>query len=582
MEGSAAVALRRFDRDFFDGSQTFTGIGSGEIGGKAEGLRLIRDEILPHFSADASPFFNVDVPNLTVVTTEVFEDFMEVNQLAKLIESAPPDDRIAHAFQRAEFPPEWVGDLRAIAAQVHTPLAVRSSSLLEDHLHHPFAGVYDTKMIPNAEFEEDSRFRRLIEAVKFVYASTFFKGARDYLQVVGLPPGSERMAVIVQEVLGRRVNHRYYPHISGVARSFNFYPTGGARPSDGVVYLALGLGKTVVDGESCWHYSPATPKAPPPFNDLGDLLKNTQTSFWAVHMGEPPVPDPIRETEHLVRPGLTEAEDDGSLKYLVSTYDPQSDRLSPGLGGRGPRALTFAPLLGSRLIPFNQLLEDLLERAKSAVGSDVEIEFAVTLDERDGVPARFGLLQVRQMLVGGEDVTVTPDQLEGDAVLVASDNVLGNGRIETLTDVVYLRPEAFDPARTFEMAVDLEEINKGLIDEGRRYLLIGFGRWGTSDARHGVPIVWPQISGARAIVEATLPQVNPDLSQGSHFFHNLLSFQVLYFSVRHDGPSTIDWDWLDRQPAMAESEMVRHVRTANPLSVRVDGAGRRGVITHHD
>jgi hypothetical protein len=582
MEGSAAVALRRFDRDFFDGSQTFTGIGSGEIGGKAEGLRLIRDEILPHFSADASPFFNVDVPNLTVVTTEVFEDFMEVNQLAKLIESAPPDDRIAHAFQRAEFPPEWVGDLRAIAAQVHTPLAVRSSSLLEDHLHHPFAGVYDTKMIPNAEFEEDARFRRLIEAVKFVYASTFFKGARDYLQVVGLPPGSERMAVIVQEVLGRRVNHRYYPHISGVARSFNFYPTGGARPSDGVVYLALGLGKTVVDGESCWHYSPATPKAPPPFNDLGDLLKNTQTSFWAVHMGEPPVPDPIRETEHLVRPGLTEAEDDGSLKYLVSTYDPQSDRLSPGLGGRGPRALTFAPLLGSRLIPFNQLLEDLLERAKSAVGSDVEIEFAVTLDERDGVPARFGLLQVRQMLVGGEDVTVTPDQLEGDAVLVASDNVLGNGRIETLTDVVYLRPEAFDPARTFEMAVDLEEINKGLIDEGRRYLLIGFGRWGTSDARHGVPIVWPQISGARAIVEATLPQVNPDLSQGSHFFHNLLSFQVLYFSVRHDGPSTIDWDWLDRQPAMAESEMVRHVRTANPLSVRVDGAGRRGVITHHD
>lgn len=582
MEGSAAVALRRFDRDFFDGSQSFTGIGSGEIGGKAEGLRLIRDEILPHFGVDASPFFNVEVPNLTVVTTEVFEDFMEVNQLADLIESAPPDDRIAHAFQHAEFPPEWVGDLRAIAAQVHTPLAVRSSSLLEDHLAHPFAGVYDTKMIPNAELEEDARFRRLIEAVKFVYASTFFKGAREYLQTIGLPPGSERMAVIIQEVMGRTVNHRYYPHVSGVARSFNFYPTGGAHPSDGVVYLALGLGKTVVDGGTCWHFSPAAPKAPPPYNDIGDLLKNTQTSFWAVHMGEPPLPDPIRETEYLTHPGLTEAEDDGSLKYLVSTYDPQSDRLSAGLGGRGPRALTFAPLLGSRFIPFTPLLEGLLERAKSAIGSEVEIEFAVTLDDRDAVPARFGLLQVRPMMVGGEDVTVTPDQLESDTVLVASDNVLGNGHDDTLTDVVYLRPEAFDPARTFQMAAELEEINSELIAEGRRYLLIGFGRWGTSDARCGVPIVWPQISGARAIVEATLPQVNPDLSQGSHFFHNLLSFQVLYFSVRHDALSTIDWDWLDRLPAVTESEIVRHVRIANPLSVRVDGAARRGVITRHD
>ena len=582
MEATTSTALSRFDRDFFDGSQSFTRIGSGEIGGKAEGLRLIRDEILPHFGAEGSPFFSVEVPQMTVVTTEVFEDFMEVNRLADFVASEPPDDRIAHAFQRAEFPAEWVGDLRAIAAQVRTPLAVRSSSLLEDHLEHPFAGVYDTKMIPNAELEEDARFRRLIEAVKFVYGSTFFKGAREYLRVIGNPQGSERMAVIVQEVVGRRVNDRYYPHISGVARSFNFYPTGGAHPSDGVVYLALGLGKTIVDGGTCWHFSPAAPKAPPPFNDLGDLLKNTQTSFWAVHMGEPPLPDPIRETEYLVRPGLADAEEDGALKYLVSTYDPQSDRLDPGLGHGGARALTFAPLLGSRLIPFNQLLADVLARAKTALGSEVEVEFAVMLDDRDAVPARFGLLQVRPMLVGGEEVAVTPDQLEGDTVLVASDNVLGNGRDDTLSDVVYLRPEAFDPGRTFQIAADLERINQSLVAEGRRYLLIGFGRWGTTDARCGVPIVWPQISGARAIVEATLPQVNPDLSQGSHFFHNLLSFQVLYFSVRHDGPSSIDWAWLDRQPAVTESQTVRHVRTGAPLTVRVDGGARRGVITRHD
>ncbi len=302
-------------------------------------------------------------------------------------------------------------------------------------------------MIPNNEIEEDARFTRLDEAIKFVYATTFFAESKGYLASLGRPPGGEKMAVIIQEVVGQRAGDRYYPCVSGVARSHNYYPTGHARPEDGVVTLALGLGKTIVDGGLSWSYSPAFPKAPPPFNDLGELLKNTQTSFWAVHMGDPPPHDPIRETEYLVQPGLADAETDGALRYLVSTYDAGSDRLNPGLDVHGPRALTFAPLLGSRLLPFNDLLKRLLELSEDALGTAVEIEFAINLDRRDALPARFGFLQVRPMMVGGEHIDVSEDDLRADNVVIASETVLGNGERTDLEDVVFIRPDAFEPSR---------------------------------------------------------------------------------------------------------------------------------------
>ncbi len=570
----------RFDREFFDAENSFSRIGSGALGGKASGLLRIREEILSRIGPDESPYIQVAVPTATVLTTEVFDLFMTRNCLEDLACSDVSDDRIAHAFQQAEMPAEFVGDLRALAGCVHTPLAVRSSSLLEDALDHPFAGVYGTKMIPNNEVEEDARFRRLMEAVKFVYATTFFASSKAYLRSVGRNLGEERMAVIVQEVVGQRVGDRFYPCLSGVARSHNYYPTGHAQPSDGVINLALGLGKTIVDGGLSWHYSPAFPAAPPPFNDLGELLKNTQTRFWAVHMGEPPPHDPIRETEYLVQPGLAEAEADGALRYLVSTYDPGSDRLNPGLDARGPRALTFAPLLGSRLIPFNDLLKRLLGLGEVALGGPVEIEFAVNLHRRDALPARFGFLQVRPMMVGGNRVDVDADDLVGERVLLASETVLGNGSRNDLGDVVFIPPEAFDPAETPAIAKELEGINRSLVESGRPYLLIGFGRWGTSDPWLGVPVAWGQISGARVIVEATLPKVQPDLSQGSHFFHNLLSFHILYLSVEHDGPFEIDWQWLAQQPVVRSTGHVTHARLATPLEVRVDGGAGRGVIVY--
>jgi hypothetical protein len=570
----------RFDREFFGAEHTFTRIGDGVLGGKATGLLRVREEILSKLDPNEFPYIEVSVPTAAVLTTEVFDSFIQRNNLEELANSDLPNDRIAHAFQQAQLPAEHVGDLRGLISNVHAPLAVRSSSLLEDDLAHPFAGVYGTKMIPNNEIEEDARFARLDEAIKFVYATTFFTESKAYLTSVGRPPGEEKMAVIIQEVVGQHTNDRFYPCVSGVARSHNYYPTGHAGASDGVVTLALGLGKTIVDGGFSWSYSPAFPKAPPLFNNLGDLLKNTQTDFWAVHMGDPPPYDPIQETEHLVHPGLGEAEADEALRYLVSTYDQGSDRLNPGLGAHGPRALTFAPLIGSRLLPFNDLLKRLLELSEEALGGPVEIEFAINLERRDALPARLGFLQVRPMMVGLERIDVSSEDLHVDSLVLASETVLGNGKRSDIEDVVFVRPDAFEPAHTPAIAKELEGINRSLIDDARRYLLIGFGRWGTSDPWLGIPVAWGQISGARVIVEATLPDVQPDLSQGSHFFHNLLSFHVLYLSVEHYGPHHIDWQWLGRQPIVQSTDHVVHVRLTRPLDIRVDGTTGRGVIRY--
>ena len=575
-------SLPRFDRRFFDGENRFSRIGDGEIGGKASGLLLIENEILAAMDPADSPYVEVSVPTSTVLTTEVFDRFMERNVLEEVAFSDLPDERIAHAFQNAELPAEFVGDLRALISCVHTPLAVRSSSLLEDALDHPFAGVYGTKMIPNNQIEEDPRFTHLEEAIKFVYATTFFAESKAYLRSIGRELGEEKMAVIIQEVIGQIAGERFYPCVSGVARSHNYYPTGHARGPDGVVSLALGLGKTIVDGGFSWSFCPAYPKAPPPFNNTGDLLKNTQTRFWAVHMGDPPPHDPIRETEHMVEAELGIAETDGVLRYLVSTYDPASDRLNPGLDSSGPHALTFAPLIGSRLMPFNDLIRQLMDRAEDVLESPVEIEFAINLDRNDALPARLGFLQVRPMMVTGERVDIAREELDGPSVLLASEIVLGNGTRDDLCDIVFITPEAFDTAQTLTIAKEIEGINRELVREKRNYLLIGFGRWGTSDPPLGVPVAWGQISGARVIVEATLPDVQPDLSQGSHFFHNLLSFQVLYLSVEHHGAHQIDWDWLGRQPAVRQTAHCVHVRTEHPLRVRVDGSNGMGVIDRHD
>ncbi len=538
-----------FDRNFWDGTFCFTRIGTGSLGGKAGNLVFIKDLLAQEIEASQFPGFEVNVPTMAVVATDCFQEFIERNHLDELAVDELSDDRIGMAFQQADLPVELLGDLRALSLEVKTPLAIRSSSLLEDALDRPFAGVYATKMIPNNQLDADTRFRRLTEAIKFVYASTYFREARDYIKTTGHDPKEEKMAVIIQEVVGLRHGDRFYPNLSGVGRSYNFYSTPPARPEDGVVNLALGLGKTIVDGGVSWTYSPAYPRKPPPFESVTELLRGTQTKFWAVNMGKPPAFDPVSEVEYMEYADLKDAEADDTLRFVASTFDPARERVIPGTGSRGARILDFAPLLVLEQAPLNAVIQRLLEAAEKHLNAKVEIEFAVTIDQPPGEPAnlRLGFLQVRPMVVSNETVEVTAQDLASPDAILASDMVMGNGIEPDIQDIVFVRPENFSCMKTAEIASEVGAINRALVEGHRPYLLIGFGRWGSSQPTLGIPVDWSQISGAKTIVETTLPEMNVELSQGSHFFHNLSSFRASYFMLRHDGPFSIDWDWLNHQ-----------------------------------
>ncbi len=568
-----------FDRKFFESDEDFTVIGGGELGGKALGLAAAKRIVQEAFPPETIPGVQVSIPRLTVLGSEVFEQFMAKNDLYEVALADLSDERIAHAFVHAELPAAFVGDLRALIAEIHTPLAVRSSSRLEDALKHPFAGVYATKMIPNNQATVGDRFKKLAEAIKFVWASTFFRDAKSYMRIIDHPLADERMSVIIQEVVGERFGERFYPVISGVIRTHNYYPSGPAAPADGVVSLALGLGKTIVDGGVTWTYSPRFPRHRPPFASARELLKNTQTRFWAVSMKPAPYA-PISEAEHLVQLGLDAAEWDDVLRYTASTFDAASDRLTLGTATEGPRVLTFGRILELGDVPLNDVVNRLADCCKDTLQAEVEIEFALTLDRREGLPARFGLLQVRPMMVARDHVTVDDATLSSSRALVASEIVLGNGQNNGISDVVYVKPATFEAKHTPAIAAEIEALNRELVAAEAMYVLIGFGRWGSSDPWLGIPATWPQISAARVIVEATLPEMNVDASQGSHFFHNMISFGVLYFTVRHTGGYAIDWEWLDAQPAASETHFLRHVRLRAPLDVRVDGRHGRGVILH--
>lgn len=570
--------LTAFDRKFYDTKEEFTYIGHGSLGGKAHGLAFIKDVLSSNLADEDHPGITVNVPRLSVLTTSVFDSFMEINHLHDIAYSGKPDNIIAYEFQKASLPAELLGDLFALISKVHTPLAIRSSSLLEDAMYEPFAGIYSTKMIPNNQFDADTRFHKLLEAIKFVYASTFFKKAKDYIKATHSKIEDEKMAVIIQEIVGQKYKDHFYPEISGVARSYNFYPMGRAKPEDGVVNLALGLGKTIVDGGISWAYSPSLPKAQPPFGSVKELLKQTQYKFWAVNMGKTPMYDPIKETEFMVELELQDAEKDGTLNHIASTYDAESDRLRPGVVSPGARAVNFAPILSYDMAPLNKLLKKLLRISAQSVDAPVEIEFAMTLNGEEALPARFGFLQVRPMVVSNEEVNISDEEFSSDKILLASDHVLGNGVNDMIKDVVYVKPQAFDAKNTARIALEIEEFNNKLQKNNKPYLLIGFGRWGSSDPWLGIPVNWGQISGAKVIVESMLPSMNVELSQGSHFFHNITSFQVLYFSLKAGKNDRINWSRLDNESIINETDFVKHVELSTPLVVKVDGRTGHGVI----
>jgi hypothetical protein len=550
--------------------------GSGGLGGKASGLFFALETLSKAPVKD--PALPVFVPSFRVITTEYFDDFMDRNSLHGIGESGETDRRIASAFIRGEISPVLVGELMSYIMATRSPVAVRSSSLLEDALGEPFAGIYQTKMIPNNQPSDSQRFQKLVEAVKFVWASTFFQAARDYQEATGRAPGDEKMAVVIQDVVGRRYGDRYYPVISGVCRSLNYYAFGRARPEDGVVNLALGLGKSIVEGDPVWSYSPAYPRIHPPYGSLKDLMKSTQTRFWAVNMGKPPAYDPEEETEYMVNCPLSDGDYDNTLRPVASTYDASSDRLVHGVQAEGPRVITFDPVLRDRLIPLNEGLAGLMELFADRSGAGVEIEFALE-GYSPGEPSRLGFLQVRPIMAMETAVDITPADEKGGGLLLRSGRAMGNGERNDILHVVYMKPGSFDAGKTPRIAAEVASINRELSREGHPYLLIGFGRWGSSDPWLGVGVTWGQIAGAGVIAEVSGGRMTVDLSQGSHFFHNLSSFGVSYFSVSEAFDGKVDWGWLESSGrTVSETEYLRCVRLDKPLLVKVDGRKGKGVI----
>ena len=563
---------------FHSGGSYFLRIGSGSLGGKARGLAFVRHLLHRRRFVRRFPNVQVTVPPTVVIATDVFDRFMAENNLLDFAIHATDDNEIQQRFLEGVLPAALLEDLRAYLAQARYPLAVRSSSLLEDSQYQPFTGVYETFMLGNQQEDSAHRLHQLSEAVKLVYASTFSRHAKAYVRATPFRLEEEKMAVILQQVVGSFFGTRFYPDFSGVARSRNFYPVPPMTFEDGIAAVALGLGRTVVDGGKCLAFCPRYPAHLIQFSSVEDVLSQSQTDFWALsvnHVPQETSPPELRE----VRFSLDVAEQDGTLDALGSTYSADNDRITDGLGRPGMRLVTFAPILNYGLFPLAALLDELVKDGESGFGQPVEIEFAVRLPRQAGESAQFGFLQIRPLVVAHEVEELHTESLDPQTLIAQSTKVLGNGRVANLFDIVVIDSQRFERAQSQEVAGHVAYFNAKLAADNRPYLLIGVGRWGSNDPWLGIPVEWDDIAGAAVILEAGFRDFRVTPSQGSHFFQNLSAFQVGYFTVNPDlGEGMVDWNWLAAQPAEEERGCVRHLRFAEPVVVLMNGRASAGAI----
>ena len=570
-----------FDSDRFDRFVAFAKIGSGSIGGKGRGLAFMHKLIAQE--EFELPGVSVTIPQTLVLATDVFENFVETNDLRSLIHvlDGLDDDRILDRFRRSRFDHGVRSSLGAFLEAIDGPLAVRSSSLLEDSLYQPFAGVYATVMLPNSHPSLDVRLAQLLEAIKVVYASTYSRAARDYLDSTPHRIEEERMAVLVQRLVGSRRGELFYPTVSGVAASYNFYPFRDLKPEEGVAQIALGLGKSVVEGFEALRFCPAHPEVLPQFSAVKDILRNAQRRFYALDMSRADAIPSAETDANLVHVDVLRAIEDGAARPVASTFDRANHTITSGLTDGGAPLITFAPLLKSRTLPLPEVLSRLLVACQAGLGAPVELEFALDLGSLLSTPHTLHVLQVRPMVVEDVRADVSLADTELAAALVQSEVALGHGRRETLADLVVVDPERLERAATARVAIVVDELNTQLRTEGRQFVLIGPGRWGSRDPWLGIPVTWPQISAARAIVETDFPDLLVEPSFGSHFFHNLTCFGVAFFAVHEiDGTGRINWEWLRACPAASThlDGAVRHLRLDRPVQVVVDGSVGHGVI----
>ena len=575
-ERAQSGVITDFSPARLDTPMAFTRIGSGSIGGKARGLAFINALIRRHELRHRFDGVRIAVPRSAALGTEVYDEFLDNNGLRRIVTQDLDDAAVARAFTEARLPDAVLRDLTALLEQIHCPLAVRSSSLLEDSHGQPFAGVYTTHMIPNNHHDWQMRLDQLSTAIKLVYASVFFRGARRYLELTGRHSEEEKMGVILQEIVGCPHGDRFYPTFSGVARSYNYYPIDPMSPEEGVAEVALGLGKTVVEGGQSLMFSPAMPQMLPQYPDTKTLIEHSQRQFYALDLSHPAVYPSPDANANLVQFDLATAEADGTLDPVGSVYSPENDRIYDGVHREGMRVVNFAHVLKSGLFPLADILRVLLEVGREGMACPVEIEFAVKMGVR---PMEFGFLQIRPIVSrhGGEDVDL--ETTDAAQAVCYSPQALGDGHFTDIRDVVYVRPETFDKGKTREIAAEIAKLNETLVREKRHCVLIGPGRWGSSDRWLGIPVTWEQISSAQLIVETTLEDFIIAPSQGTHFFQNLTSFGIGYLTVHQMlKEGFIDWDWLATQPRVYESEYLRHVRSQAPLDVILNGRLRQGAV----
>lgn len=575
MKNQGVVAV--FQRDRFDRYSNFARIGDGSLGGKGRGLAFIDNMVKRHAEFDEFENAQVVIPKTVVLCTDIFDEFMDSNNLYQLALSDASDDEILRHFLRAKLPDRLVEDFFAFFDVVKSPIAIRSSSLLEDSHYQPFAGIYSTYMIPYLS-DKYEMLRMLSDAIKGVYASVYYKDSKAYMQATSNVIDQEKMAVILQEVVGTQYGDRYYPSISGVARSVNYYPINDEQAEEGTVSLALGLGKYIVDGGLTLRVCPYHPDKVLQTSEMEMALRETQTRFYALDLKNMGQNFSLDDGFNLLKLPVKEAEADGSLNYIASTYDPYDMVIRDGIYPGGRKVITFANILQHDVFPLPRILQLVQKYGQGEMRRPVEIEFAVNFNakEKNGT---FYLLQIRPMVDMKADLAEDLDLIPSEQILLRSENALGQGVMDDIQDVIYVKTDGYSASNNQLIAYDIEKLNRRFLDEGKHYVLVGPGRWGSSDTWLGIPVKWPNISAARVIVEAGLTNYRVDPSQGTHFFQNLTSFGVGYFTINayiNDG--IYNQELLNSMPAVEETKFLRWVHFDKPLTVKMNGKKKVGVV----
>ena len=575
MKNSGVVAV--YQKERFDEYSNFARIGDGSLGGKGRGLAFI-GAMVKRYPKLEHDHFAVTIPKTVVICTDIFDEFMETNELYPVALSDVDDDTILKYFLRASLPARLIEDLMAFFDVVKSPIAVRSSSLLEDSHYQPFAGIYSTYMVPKLEDKYDM-LRTLSDAIKAVYASVFYRDSKAYMTATSNLIDQEKMAIVLQEVVGNRYNDRFYPTISGVARSLNFYPIGNEKAEDGIANIALGLGKYIVDGGQTLRFSPRHPHNILQMSTMDFALRETQTRYYALDLKNLTEQFSVDDSFNLLRLNLKDADADGSLKFIVSTYDPYDQIIRDGYYPGGRKILSFVNILQHDVFPLADTLDQILHVGQDEMGRPIEIEFAVNIDPQNPSYATFYLLQVRPIVDNKEVMEEDLTLVEQADTILSSTSVLGHGIVTDVQDIIYVKTGAFCSSNNQSIAYDIEKMNRQFTAVEKNYVLVSPGRWGSSDSWLGIPVKWPHISNARVIVECGLENYRVDPSQGTHFFQNLTSFGVGYFTINpFKGDGWFDEEYLNSLPAVEETEYLRHVHFDKPIVIKMDGKKSLGVV----